>query len=259
MMSRILPTTTLLLSLGTLALLCLTVVATDTQHQHNSNSRVLLRRMANQHHHHQSGMAAAAAPAPAGAGERQEALLTVDEHKKRRRASKVHKTKAKAKAKSGEEKGPHEPGPPCQVCISVLERLRQGIDVRLDAVCVALFNGQLDELQRPIAHPDFGMCMQVINAITSAGEAVMKWWHLGCVRMRAGYPSETITPCPPQVMCTALTALDHNAFCDKNVAIPYDPQEGGPDPNAAGWKVLGLTQAYDGPPDDTTQSDKIQH
>ena len=81
----------------------------------------------------------------------------------------------------------------CQVCVYVLERIKQGYQFLLPAICVELFS---KEKNAKDGQASFAQCHQVLAALSVWGNNVRHWFHYGCYKSETYGAMELIRPCP---------------------------------------------------------------
>ena len=93
---------------------------------------------------------------------------------------------------------------PCKTCVFVLERIKKGTNMLLPAICSEIYT------QFPSA---YGMCHEVLNALSLNGNNVRYWLFDGCYKYEMYNSKEWVKPCPSHVMCSVLKKLDNTPFC----------------------------------------------
>jgi len=93
----------------------------------------------------------------------------------------------------------------CKTCVFVLARMRKGINSLLPAICAEL----------NVNYPKcYKACHEVLNALQVNGGHVKRWFTEGCTKVEIYGESETVTPCPPHAVCSALYDFEKKPFCD---------------------------------------------
>lgn len=102
----------------------------------------------------------------------------------------------------------------CKTCVYVLERIKQGYQYQLPAICTEVFKGGLTGASTsPTLAEDFGACHEVLAGLSVWGQNVKNWFHAGCYKSEAYGAMELIKPCPSHVICSQMTSLKQIPFC----------------------------------------------
>jgi hypothetical protein len=99
----------------------------------------------------------------------------------------------------------------CQVCVYTLERIKQGYQFLLPAICVELFS---KEKTPKDGQSSFAICHQVLAALSVWGNNVRHWFHYGCYKSETYGAMELIRPCPSQVICSQMSNFEKTPFCE---------------------------------------------
>ena len=99
----------------------------------------------------------------------------------------------------------------CQVCVYTLERIKQGYQFLLPAICVELFS---KEKSGKDGESTFGICHQVLSALSVWGNNVRHWFHYGCYKSETYGAMELIRPCPSHVICSQMANFEKTPFCN---------------------------------------------
>ena len=105
----------------------------------------------------------------------------------------------------------------CQVCVYTLERIKQGYQFLLPAICVELFS---KEKAAKDGQESFAVCHQVLAALSVWGNNVRHWFHYGCYKSETYGAMELIRPCPSHVICSQMSNFEKTPFCE-----PVEPDK----------------------------------
>ena len=105
----------------------------------------------------------------------------------------------------------------CQVCVYTLERIKQGYQFLLPAICVELFSKEKDA---KAGQTSFAVCHQVLAALSVWGNNVRHWFHYGCYKSETYGAMELIRPCPSHVICSQMSNFEKTPFCE-----PLEPDK----------------------------------
>lgn len=102
---------------------------------------------------------------------------------------------------------------PCKTCVYVIERIKQGYQYLLPSICMELFKGGLANGAASDTQ-DYASCHEVVASLSTWGSHIKQWIHHGCYKVEMYGAMELIKPCPSHVMCSQMTTLKQEAFCD---------------------------------------------
>lgn len=100
----------------------------------------------------------------------------------------------------------------CKTCVYVLERIKQGYQYLLPAICVEVFSKETSAAE---GKKDFGECHQVLASLSVWGNNVRHWFHYGCYKAESYGAMELIRPCPSHVICSQMADFEKKPFCNK--------------------------------------------
>ncbi len=101
----------------------------------------------------------------------------------------------------------------CKACVYTLERIKQGFQNQLPAICVEIHNNT----GRPgvnCSWQDETTCYHTLDALDRWGYQVKNWIAHGCYKVEVYGQVEKITPCPSHVICAQLQDPEKVNFCE---------------------------------------------
>ena len=113
----------------------------------------------------------------------------------------------------------HPPMDRCQICVYVLERIKQGYQYLLPSICLEVYSKQYTG-QGEIPYQ---ICHHVLYSLNVWGNNVRHWFQFGCYKSESYGAMEVLRPCPSHIICAQLGDMKKIAFCDNVKQDKLDP------------------------------------
>lgn len=96
-----------------------------------------------------------------------------------------------------------------------MEGIKRGTVTLLPHLCEEI-------LERTKLNEEYATCHHVLAGLSRWAPHVSHWLHVGCMKIEPYQSSSWVQPCPSHVICSQITDLQREPFCDE-VTSDYAP------------------------------------